>query len=173
MYNYSGLERVKGNLLHSEVISSDLIDFFPVESNGEGPRSKLEWEDGRTDSEKMARVSVCDISGATSPSCKATQAIRNVHNQPESLCRRPAVVKLICPIEFKTTPHPRILDAWHQGRNTGHIFVSWDFFFAIFGRLFDRDPVQNLTLSLHHRTPWRKTTGSEIMILECSFPLNY
>ena len=56
---------------------------FSVKSNGEGPRSKFEREDDQTNSEKMAQVR--DVSGATSPSCKVTRAIQNVHDQPESI----------------------------------------------------------------------------------------
>ena len=63
---------------------------------------------------KMARASVCDVSGATSLSRKVTQAIRKVHDQPESVRTRPAVVNLLRAVEFKTIPQPRILDAWHQ-----------------------------------------------------------
>ena len=62
----------------------------------------------------MVRESVCDVSGATSPSCKVTRAIRNVHDQPESFQRRPAVVNPLCPIEFMTILQPQILDAWYQ-----------------------------------------------------------
>ena len=68
--------------LHSKTLSAYLIDFFLVESNTEGPRLKFEVEDGRTDSEKMAHASLCDVTGATSQSCKVTQAIRNAHDQP-------------------------------------------------------------------------------------------
>ena len=35
--------------------------FFSVESDGEGPRSKFEREDGQTDGEKLARASICDV----------------------------------------------------------------------------------------------------------------
>ena len=42
---------LKGKL-HSKIISSDMKDFFSVESNGEGPRSKFEREDGETDGQK-------------------------------------------------------------------------------------------------------------------------
>ena len=65
---------------------------------------------------KMARVSVCDVSGATSPSCTVMRAIRNVHDQPQSIRTRPAVenLSLLRPVEFKTIPQPQILDAWHQ-----------------------------------------------------------
>ena len=49
-----------------------LPDRFFVESDGEGPRSKIEREDGQTDSIKMTRVIVCNVSGVTSPPCKVT-----------------------------------------------------------------------------------------------------
>ena len=44
------IERIKGKL-HSKIISSDMKD-FSVQSDGEGPRSKFEQEDGQTDSGK-------------------------------------------------------------------------------------------------------------------------
>ena len=40
-------DRLFKGKLHSEIISSDMI--FSVESDGEGPRSKFEREDGQTD----------------------------------------------------------------------------------------------------------------------------
>ena len=55
------LPPVKGKL-HSKIISSDLIRFLSVESNGEGPRSKFEQDHGQTDGKKVARASVCDVS---------------------------------------------------------------------------------------------------------------
>ena len=76
----------------------------------------------------MACASVFDVSGATSPSCKVTQAIRNVHDQLESLWRRHAIINLMRPIEFKIIPQPRSFDARHQWRNTGRVFVAQDFF---------------------------------------------
>ena len=42
---------LKGKL-HSKILSSDMIEFFSVESDGEGPRSKFEREDGQTDGGK-------------------------------------------------------------------------------------------------------------------------
>ena len=51
---------IKGKL-HSKIISSDMIEFFSVESNGEGPRSKFEREDGQTDGGKLAHASICDV----------------------------------------------------------------------------------------------------------------
>ena len=109
-------------------------------------------------------------SGATSQSCKVTQAIRNVHDQPESHRTWPAMVNLLRPVEFNTIPQPQILDAWHQWRNTGRVFVTSDFL-AIFGRLFDRVPVRILASDFHHR-PYKKDPQFflEIMIFECSFP---
>ena len=79
-------------------------------------QAPFEQEDGQADSEKIARASVCDVSGATRPSSTVTRAIRNVHGQPGSLRRRPAVVNLLRPDEIKTfpsfIPKPRILDIW-------------------------------------------------------------
>ena len=46
--------------LHSKIISSDMIG-FSVESDGEGPRSKFEREDGQTDGGKLARARICDV----------------------------------------------------------------------------------------------------------------
>ena len=46
---------------HSKIISSDMIEFFSVESDGEGPRSKFEREDGQTDGGKLARARICDV----------------------------------------------------------------------------------------------------------------
>ena len=103
--------------------------------------------------------------------CKGTRAIQNVHDQPEPLRRLPATVNQLCPVEFMTISQPQILDAWHQWRNTGRVFVTRDFL-GIFGRLFDCVPVRNLISDLHHQTQRKNNpTRSEIMILECSFPL--
>ena len=89
--------------LHSKIISSDLgklhptdslarsdlIDFFSVESNGEAQVWGHNWTGRRLNRQwKLAHAIICDVSGATSPSCKVTRAIRNVHDQPESLRRR-------------------------------------------------------------------------------------
>ena len=52
--------------LHSKIISSDLIDFFSVESDGEGPRSKLQQEDGQTDSKKNGS---CEHGHASDSKC--------------------------------------------------------------------------------------------------------
>ena len=60
---------IKGKL-HSKIIRSDLIDFFSVESEGEGPSSKL----GRR---KNGTCELLWLSGATSRSCKVAQAIQN------------------------------------------------------------------------------------------------
>ena len=53
-------KQVKGKL-HSKIISSDMIRFFSVEPDGEGPRSKFEREDGQTDGGKLARARICDV----------------------------------------------------------------------------------------------------------------
>ena len=94
----------------------------------------------------MAHASICDVSGATSQSCKITRAIRNVHNQSES-----AVVNVLRPFKFKTIPRPQILDAWQQWCNTGRVFVTLDVL-AIFGHLFARVPGRILTSDFHHLT---------------------
>ena len=116
---------LKGKL-HSKIRSSDLRDLFYVESDGEGPRSKYEWENGQTDRQKMARVRVCHFSGATLPSCTVTRAIRNVHDQLESLRGRPAVVNLLHPVELRPF---RSLEFLPPGLapvtcNTGCVFVT-------------------------------------------------
>ena len=85
----------------------------------------------RSNSLHTAKNGMCgrfDVSGATSQSCKVMQAIQNVHDQLESLGRRPGVVNLICLVELKTIPQPWILDAWHQWRNTSRVLVTRDFF---------------------------------------------
>ena len=99
----------------------------------------------------MARASACDISGATSHSCEVTRTIQDVHDQPELLRRRPALVNLFCPVEFKTIPQPQILDAWFQWRNTGRVFVSRDVL-SIFGRLCDQVLVRVSASDSHHWT---------------------
>ena len=93
--------------LQNHKLSSDT--FFSVESDGEGPRSKFDWEDGQTDCKKTARATVCGVSGATLLSCMVTRAIWNVHDQPESFCRQSAIPNLLHLVEFKTSPQPRIL----------------------------------------------------------------
>ena len=103
----------------------------------------------------MARVSVCDVNGATSPSCTVTRAIQTVHDQLESVCMRPAVENLLRPVGFKTISQPQILDAWHQGHNTGRVIVTQDFL-ANFDCLFDRLPVRISTSDLHHWTQRKK-----------------
>ena len=65
----------------SKIITSDLIDFFSLNSDGEGPRSKFEQEDGQTDSEKVAHASACDIIGATSPSRERFEMFMISRNQ--------------------------------------------------------------------------------------------
>ena len=67
MKSLGGMTRPKDEMgsfkgkLHSKIISSDVIEFFSVESDGEGPRSKFEREDGQTDGGKLARASICDV----------------------------------------------------------------------------------------------------------------
>ena len=38
-----------------------MIEFFSVESDGEGPRSKFEREDGQTDGGKTGTCGICDV----------------------------------------------------------------------------------------------------------------
>ena len=65
---------------------------------------------------------------------------------------------------------PRTADAWHQwlmpAARRRHPRFS-----AIFDRLFDRLPVWISTSDLHHWILRKKSFISELMILECSFPL--
>ena len=72
--------------------------------------------------EKMACASVGDVSSATLPSCKVTRVIRKGITS-EATCRS----NLSRPVEFKSIPQLRILDAWHRWRNTSHVFVTRDF----------------------------------------------
>ena len=97
--------------------------FLCVEPDGEGPRSKFEQEDGQTDGEEYGTCERLWRCGATSQSCKVTRAIRNVSDQPKPVRTRPAVENVLRPVEFKTIPQPRILDAWStmtQYRPRGH-----------------------------------------------------
>ena len=149
-------KRRKSDFLHSKTKISEIVGVLFVESDGEGPRSKFEQKDRQTDREKMARASVCDASGTTSPSCTVTWAIRNVQDQLESIRTRPAKENLQRSVEFETIPQLRILDIWNQWRNTGCVVVTWDFL-AIFSRLFDCLPVWILTSNLHHRTLRKKS----------------
>ena len=57
----------------TQIISSDLIDFFFIESDSEGPRRK-----------KMSCAGIYDLTGATSQSCKVTREMQNIHYQPKS-----------------------------------------------------------------------------------------
>ena len=50
---------LKETALQNHKLSYDRV--FSVESDGEGPRSKFEREDGQTDGEKLARASICDV----------------------------------------------------------------------------------------------------------------
>ena len=65
---------------------------------------------------------------------------------------------------------PRIADAWHHDSCRPRAVVTRDFS-AIFDRLFDRLPVRISTSDLHHWILRKKSFISELMILECSFPL--
>ena len=129
------------------------------------------WKTVKQTEKNFACPTACDVSGATLPSLKATWAIRNVHDQPKSICTRPAAVNLLRTAELMTILQPQILGAWHQWRNTGHVVVTRHFL-ANFGRLFDRALVQILTSDFHHQTLRKKPASSAIMILEWSYPLN-
>ena len=147
--------------------------FFSVISDGE---SEVEIRTGRQSNRqrKMARTSVCDISGATSPSYKVMWAVRNVHVQPAwpwSVRRWPAVVNLLRLVEFKTIPQPRIYDAWHQWCNTGRVFVTLDFwpFSTVCLTVFLSEFWPRIfTIELHEKSP----TRSEIMIFGVQFSFN-
>ena len=65
---------------------------------------------------------------------------------------------------------PRTADAWHHDSCRPRGVVTRDFS-AIFDRLFDRLPVRISTSDLHHWILRKKSFISELMILECSFPL--
>ena len=65
---------------------------------------------------------------------------------------------------------PRTADAWYHDSCRPRGVVNWDFS-AIFDRLFDRLPVRISTSDLHHWILRKKSFISELMILECSFPL--
>ena len=119
----------------------------------------------------MAHASICDVSGAASPRCKVKQAIRNVRDRPETLRRRPAGVNLLRPVEFKTIPQPRILDAWHRWRNTSHAVLTRDFL-AIFGPLLDRVHVRILTSDFHHWTLQKKAYKIREYVFGAQFSVN-
>ena len=74
--------------LHSKIISSDMIEFFSVESDGEGPRSKFEREDGQTDGEKTGTCEYLWRHGATlvppRNHGKVTRLNQDIRDQPES-----------------------------------------------------------------------------------------
>ena len=68
--------------LHSKITRFDLIDFLFFHRI-RWRRSEVEvWTGKRSNKAKnwVARASVCDASGATPQSCKATRAILNVHD---------------------------------------------------------------------------------------------
>ena len=100
--------------LHSKIISSDVIRFFSIESDGEGLRLKFEREDSQTDSEKKKKKKQHVRAFVTSVApprnhARSCKRIEYVHDQPESLRRRPAIVRA-----YARIPQPQILDARHQ-----------------------------------------------------------
>ena len=97
---------------------------------------------GKQAAKKMARVSFCDVSGATSPSCTVTRAFRNVHDQPDLIRRRPAVQSVLCPVEFKTICSPESLTPGTSEVKPA-ASSSLEIFMAILSRLFDRIAVLN------------------------------
>ena len=139
-------KKVKGKL-HSKLISSDLIDFFPLSPNGKGWGRKSNMKTVKQTA-KMAGASVCDVSGTTSPSCKVTRPVRNVHDQLKSIRRRPAVENLQRPVEFQTIPQPWILFAWHPGPVT----LEWETWNIEFERRWTYGSVYTNSESLS-RTP--------------------
>ena len=82
---------LKGKL-HSKIISSDMIEFFSAESDGEGPRSKFEREDGQNRRRKNWHVrAFCGRHGATlvppRNHGKVTRLNQDIRDQPESAPR--------------------------------------------------------------------------------------
>ena len=140
--------------LHSKIISSDLMDFVFVESDCERPRLKFKQEDGQTDGEKLARASVCDVSGAISQSCRVTWAIRNVHVRPESVRRWPAVVNRLCPVNIEDHSAASNSCAWYQWRNTGCVVVTRDFL-AVCLTVFLFEWPRTFTIKLNKKRPTR------------------
>ena len=142
--------------------------FFPWNPVVKVRGQNSNWNTVKQVAKKKARASVCDVSGATLQSCKVTPAIQSVHDQPKSVRTRPAVVNLLRPVELKIIPQPRILDAWHQWRNTGHVFVTQDIL-AIFGRLFDRVHIRILTSNFRLWTLCSKAYE----IRDCDFRVHF
>ena len=66
---------------------------------------------------------------------------------------------------------PRTADAWHHDSCRPRSVVTRDFS-AMIDSLFDRLPVRISTSDLHHWILRKKSFISELMILECSFPLS-
>ena len=121
---------------------------------------------------QMACASICEVSGAASPLCNVTGVIRNVHDRPDSVRTRPAIVTLLHPVDFKSIPQPWTLDAWHQWRNTARVVAPpTPESFWPFGRLLDCIPVQTLTSDLHHQTLRKKAYKIWDYDLDCSCPL--
>ena len=139
--------------LHSQTLSSDLIDFFSVESDCEGPRSNFEREDGQTDSEKNGTCERlwcqrCHLAfmlcHASDPKCSWSARISSYASRRSE------------PITSgQIQNHAAASNSWHQQRNIGRVIVTRDLK-AISGRLFDRVPVRILTSDFHHRTQRKK-----------------
>ena len=99
----------------SAKLRSIIISSFSVEFDDEGPRSEFELE--RIDKQTAKNMGRVIVGTYVVPPhhhvLKITLAIRKVRDQPKSLCRQLAIVNLTHPVEFKSIPQPRVLDAWH------------------------------------------------------------
>ena len=123
-------QEVKGKL-HSKIISPDLKDFFFVESDGEIPGSKFKQEDGQTDSDTNGTCErlwwqwchLVIMQGHAGDLKRSWSAGIN----SQVICRsKPSTLGRIQD-HFAAC----ILDTGHQWRNTGRVFVTWDFLVAI------------------------------------------
>ena len=94
----------------SNIISSEIFSF--VESDGEGPTSKLELKLGQT--VKNGTCKLLCRSNATSQSWKVTCTTQIVRAQLESFRTLPAVVNVLRLVEFKTIPQSPFLAAFHH-----------------------------------------------------------
>ena len=66
---------------------------------------------------------------------------------------------------FELLAWPCMITRWHHWRHK-HLYVLF------FCCLFDRLPVRISIPDLHHRSLWKKSSRSELMILKCSFPFS-
>ena len=130
--------------------------------------SKFKLEDGQTDGEKNGTWELLGRRGASSQSCKVTRAIWNVHDQPEPVRRRPAIVP------GRIQDHSAASNSWRVAPVTQYRpRRRHPRFFGHFRPSVWPQSCLILTSNLHHRTQRKeKPTRSEIMILKCSFPLN-